>query len=127
MTVERFDRATAKAIAGEVREALGEVARRHGLTLTVGGGSYYEDSFAPKVKFEVEGADAAAFARSAPLVGLEPGDFGRVVKDGRGKSFALTAINLRAPRFPIVAKCAEDGKSYKLTEQGVARMLGRKP
>jgi len=132
-TITNIDRKACTDIIKASEVALQEVAKQFGLTLTIKGGKFdpVTGTFAPKVEFAVEGADRNEWDASVnllysnhPTQWLTKDDFGATFTSG-GKTYELVGINLRAPKFPINAKCLTDGKTYKLTEAGVKRSMGR--
>ena len=125
MMITKIDKAACRFIAAEARKVLEAVAAESGLTVKVGGGRYdpATGTFSPKVEFSVEGADRRAFDLDAPLVGLEPADFGRSFTV-RGRTFTVKGINPRASRFPIIAT-AEDGAGFKFSESVVKAALAQ--
>ena len=131
--VTTIDRATAKAIAERAEQALQNVADELGLTLTYKGGKFdpTTGTFAPKFEFSVETAGESKFAQQVRLLSsnypnewLTASDFGATFT-AQGKQFKIFAINLKAPKFPIQAKCLTDGKNYKFSELSVKIALGR--
>jgi len=131
--ITKIDRSAVAEINKATEQALKEVAERLGINVKVGGGKFDPETgtFTPKVIFSVEGADKNEWDRTVGLIysnhpkqWLTEDDFGAVITLN-GKKYQLTGINLRAPKFPINAKCLSDGKYYKLTEAGVKRSMGR--
>jgi hypothetical protein len=118
---DAISKTTCAQVTAAARIALEDVAKRYGLTVQVGGGSYDELSFRPKVEFKVADADRAEFERFAKLVGLEPSDFGATFSSN-GNTFTVAGINLRASRFPVNVRRA-DGKMFKMPEATVAKRL----
>ena len=133
-TITKIDRNTANEISKATEAALKEVAERFGITVTIKGGKFdpANGKFLPKVEFCVEGAADNEWNTNINLLRsnwtnhkwLFPGDYKRVIKMN-GKEYELVGINIRAPKFPIEAKCLTDGKSYRLTEPAVRKALGR--
>lgn len=127
-------KAEARTLGEATRAALEAVAEEYGLTLKVAGGSYdpHAGTFSPKVTFSAEGAEQAKFAAQCFAVGvwieaeqgvvhLVPSDY-RAEFQWAGKRFTLTGVNLRAPKYPLVAE-GEDGKAYKLPEDAVRAIV----
>lgn len=132
-TITTIDRKACTTISRAAEEALKAVAEQYGLTLTIKGGKFDPSvgTFSPKVEFSVGDAGRKAWEASVgllysnyPAQWLTAEDFGATFTS-QGKTYELVGINLRAPKFPINAKCLTDGKTYKLTEAGVKRGLGR--
>jgi hypothetical protein len=125
MTIEKMDKAALKLIADMSQTALDAVAEELGITVKIGGGSYDPavGTFKPKVTFSLGNAEQLAFERTATLIGLEPEDYGKTFEHN-GHTYKLVAINLRAPRFPVLAE-REDGKQFKFPEASIRTFLGR--
>jgi hypothetical protein len=132
-TITELDRNACLTISKAAQEALQAVAEQFGLNLTMKGGKYDPASgtFTPKVEFSVAGSAGKEWANTVrflssnhPAEWLTAEDFGATITS-QGKTYELVGINLRAPKFPINAKCLSDGKTYKLTEAGVKRAMGR--
>lgn len=104
------------------REALEKVAAEYGVEVIVGGGSFDSGTFKPKVIFSESDAAANEWARSAGLLGLDPADFGRQFQL-RGRYFVITGLNLRAPKYPVQARCLDDERTYKFAEHTVKAAL----
>lgn len=117
-----MDRAKVKEINEGTREALEKVAERFGLTVKVGGGKFDSGTFTPKIVYAEQGNDRVEFEDNAWKVGLRETDFERVVTI-QGTRYKLVGINLRAPRYPIVAVDLASGKQFKLTEASVQAAL----
>lgn len=125
----RLDRAKVRQIAADVREALGPVAQRHGLTVQVGGGTYDPDAgmFRPKVEFSAADRERREFGLYARSYGLEPGDFGASVtlRFARGpEAVRIVGIAPRSRRYPVVIE-HPDGRKAKTTTAAILRALGR--
>ena len=126
MKIESIDRKSIKVISESAMEALQMVAEDLGLKVEVKSGSFDPGAgtFTPKFVFSVEGSEQAAFARDCGFVwgddgpaGLEPSDFGATFKS-QGQTFTLVGVNLRAPKFPLLAK-AEDGRIFKFKASAI--------
>jgi hypothetical protein len=121
--IEQMDKAAARTIAAAMKAALAAVEADLGVTIEVGGGSYDPTGeFTPKVRVKLAGADRAAFEKYAPMVGLDPADFGREFSYN-GKTVRISGLNLRAPRFPVILTDVKTGKTYKAPEDSVRLRL----
>jgi len=132
--ITKIDRAAANEISKATEAALKAVAEQFGINVSLRGGKFDPASgtFSPKVEFSVEGAERLEWENTVHLIRsnwgnqwLHKEDFGAVITANGGKKYELVGINLRAPKFPINARCLNDGKTYKLTEDGVRYALGR--
>jgi hypothetical protein len=112
------------ALRNAIVEALEGVAKEHGLTVRVGGGTYSEYTFNPKVEFSctTEAGAPAGFAYDAELLGLPRDAWGKTFTQ-RGETYTIVGINLRARKYPVLAKgnCG----TYKFHAGDVARLLAK--
>jgi hypothetical protein len=113
-TITKMDRDATRRINDALKNALESTAALLGLNVSVRGGTFdpLDGTFRPRIEFSVAGADRLAFDRVCELVGLTPEDFGREFTS-RGRTFRVTGVNPRSPKFPIVATCVETGRPYK--------------
>jgi len=118
-----MDRSTATRMRSVAAEALKDVAAGLGATVRVGGGSYDAGTVRFTVTFTEKGSEKALFAQLAPLVGLEPSDYGATVTL-RGAKYRIEGINLRAHSYPVVITAAS-GRQMKAGAEAVRRALGR--
>jgi len=88
------------------------------------GGATFKLEFAPVVSGEVKTKEATDFERLAYLYGLEASDLGKTFSSN-GRTFTICGLAPKAHKFPILAKCADDGKTYKFPERSVLLSLGR--
>lgn len=121
-----INRETAKQISAEAQEALQAVAERHGLEVTVGGGSFDAGSFRPKIEFKTAEADESEWARYAPLFDLPADAYGQEFTSS-GRRFRITGIKPRSPKWPVVGVDVTTGQTFKFTVEGVQRALAPTP
>lgn len=130
MTIQTIDKPAARTISEKAMDALEVVAQELGLSVEYGGGKYdpTAGTFTPKFTFQVEGGKEAAFQRDAGALWqhewLTGEDYGATFKS-QGRDYTLAGINLRAPKYPLLADCAQDGKTYRFTAEAVKQALGR--
>lgn len=126
MAITKFDAANARAIGIAAEEALQEVAKRFGLTVTRQGGTFGEADFTSRFKWVIGDAEAieqrahAKFADLAPIFGLKPEDYRRTFKQG-SKIFRIDAIETHRKK-PII--CSDlQGREYLFDREAVRRGL----
>ncbi len=137
--LERIDRDASRRINEAVQAALAPVADGLGLNVEVNGGRYdpATGTFKPRIEFSLPDSGRKAWERDVRNLDFstdtEAGDKIRaedygaeVTIPGSGRTYRLTGINLRAPKYPVVATEVKTGKSFKLTEDAVRRALGRR-
>lgn len=123
--ISTMDKAAAKTISAAVEKALQAVAKEHGLTLQMKGGSYdpHSGTYQPKMEFTLPAIANAAVAKDLKLFGIE-GKHGTVFTIN-GREYAIDGVNFRAKRMPILAHSTSDGRTYKFEAFSVARALGQ--
>lgn len=128
MTIKRFDRPTLRILGDEIEAALVPVAKKHGISIRRGRGTFTEESYTVRIecsllneKGEAVTKEAQDFQRYAGLFGLEPGHFGRVFQY-QGERFTICGLKVRSRKFPILAR-RSDGKVFKLNAEVVKRNL----
>jgi hypothetical protein len=125
MTIVAFDPAKCREVRTDIQLALDAVARKHGLTLDMGGGRYSEQDFRVQVGFRVgvgvKPQSERDFSAMAQLYGLKSTDLGKTFMH-KGHTFAVCGLKSSSRRFPILAK-RTDGKTYKFPADFVRRAL----
>jgi hypothetical protein len=111
-------------ISADAKIALEMVAEQFGLQLKRGRGQYdpTNGTFTMKWTFVCETEDGipADFIGYAHRYGLTAEDFGREFNTHNG-TYSICGISPRSRKYPILAKCARTGKTYKFTSSAVAR------
>ena len=117
--MKTITRASLKRFNVDAEKALAAVAKKHGVQVTIGSGSFTPGYATMKIDISTFGKDGTAntkeaydFGRYANLVGLKPSDFGRSFKH-MGKTYEIVGLKPRSRTAPIVVKRA-DGKLYKM-------------
>jgi len=117
------------AFCREATAAMAEVAEKYGVTVRFGNGRYNDQAATMKLEVtnktatgEAQDKSAIDFKALAPLYGLVAEDLGREFRRG-GKTFKISGLNRRAKTMPILAKCLQDGKTYKFAEDIVTLAL----
>ena len=120
-----------RTIRTDAEAALLDVAKKHGVQLTVGNGSFARDGSNAHLKLEIAGIadsgevmtkEATDFKRYASSFGLTPEDLGTTFKYN-GKEFKLIGCKPRNHKFPLIAENTKNGKTYKLPKDAVKPVL----
>jgi hypothetical protein len=126
----KFNRDSLKVLREDLENALKQVAEKHGIQATVGSASFTANNIVWKIELAVKDESgnaidrhAEAFKVLATSYGLKPEDLGRefVVS---GVKYQLKGINTRSRKFPVVADCITDGKSYAFPVVAVKSAFG---
>jgi hypothetical protein len=125
-----MDRQKVVAIRDALNRAAADVAKQHGVEILVGRCTFGTSNATFKLEVAEKSADgtvltheAQDFARYAEMFGLRKEDLGRKFVNA-GRSYTVCGLNLKAPRFPVLAK-SDDGKGYKFPAEAVARAIVR--
>jgi len=108
--MSEINRDKAKQISADVEAALKAVATKHGLTVTVRGGSFTAGTFKPRVEFKSGDADRAEFEQYARMFGLPADAFGKTFAV-RGMRYAIKGLRLNSRKRPVLAERL-DGKMF---------------
>lgn len=128
-TITKFDRPACRTIADEAMDALQAVAEKHGLLLKKERGQYDTASYTFKVTFNCKTESGAPknFERNAAALGMPKGCWGEVFEYSPGGTmYQLQGINLRARKYPVIAKRLTDDKMFKLEAGMVTLAIERK-
>lgn len=137
MDINKANKLT-EAVYAVLRVELGAAAHEFGeLTIKqAGGGRYDANSLTLKIEFREKAKhdsgvemtrEAEDFIRDAHFYGLKAEDLGRVVDSPRLGKIQIVGLKTRARKFPIIAKQVATGKMYKIGEDSVAVLCGRRP
>lgn len=109
-----MDKMKAKMMAADIAAALEAVAKKHGMTVELKGGSYDPTlgTYRPKVEFKSNDSDRVEFERYAQMFGMKKEAFGHVFTDVRGNSYKVVGIRPSASKRPVLATSMTDGKTY---------------
>lgn len=121
-----MDRAKVKLLRDICQAALAEIAAKNKLEITVGRGSYTDNSVNFKLEIAELGTNGESpavkdFDRYAGLFGLKPEDFGVMFTYG-GRQFKLVEICPRRPKFPFVGEDITTNKRFKFGRE-IARLI----
>ncbi len=127
-------RALLKTIKSDAEEVLASVAKKHGVKISFGSGSFTPDNATLKMEIASFGDDGQAktkeardFERNAEvLYGLKPEDLGAIFTLN-GREWRLVGAKPRSPKYPFLAECTKSGKVFKLPLNGVARAINGAP
>lgn len=130
--IQHFNRVNIALLRNEIQNALKPVKQKYGLTtLELQNITFNESSFTARLAAALPAHSKQQKKYNAELVkqfakhnGL-PQDMLNRTFISNGKPHTITGIEIRNPKFPIITKCSDDGKSYKFTVQMIKEILAR--
>ena len=134
--IASFNQSNVEELSRQVQRALEAVAAEHGLVVQRGNGKFSPGTFTPKFSLSTvitvvqDNGTASPTAKSVPSsftsgaarVGLQPNDFDRSFTSN-GRRFRVTGLKLSSYKYPVLALCINDGKTYKFSGDIVRRLL----
>lgn len=112
-----FNKSNLKTLRVDITAALDEVAKKHGIDLSIGNISFSANEFTTKLT--AKGSDNKTenaemdFQRGAIRIGIKSEAYGKHFTLG-GDTFKLVGINTRAKKYPLLGINGANGKTYKL-------------
>ncbi|MCD6347715.1 MAG: hypothetical protein J7L96_09875, partial [Bacteroidales bacterium] len=115
-------------ILDEIQEALDEIKKKHKLkNLELGNTNYNAFSFTSKLKGEIESEIEKDFRQSEAEYFAEindlPKDFINREFISDGLNFTIDRLETRNTKYPIIATCRSNDKTYKFTVESIKKML----
>lgn len=124
-----IDRSRVRQLREQMQTVLEPLGRELNVKFHVGNASYTADNAHFKVEAaaiqangQVVDQAAADFKRLASLYGLKPEHLGQEFSNG-GRQFVITGLKPRCRRYPILARCQQTGKIFKLPSEAVSSAL----
>ena len=125
--MDKITRENIRTLKREVEEALQPLADKHGISITMGRGSFNATNATLKVEVATKDEDGVSVSREAeqwthfaPRYGIAPDAVGKTVRGGLDQTFTIIGWNSRAKRYPVIAQCNATQKRYKLPASLVA-------
>lgn len=121
-----------RQLSAEIQAELADLAKRHGLKVSVGGGQIGATNLVIKVTVETGDtsiADAQARRQidiDGRYFGLTGSDYGTVFVSN-GKRFKFTGVQPSRPKFPLSGECMSTGRSFKFTRSIVNAIVAARP
>lgn len=118
MKISNFSRANIKGLRNEIDEALDQVAKKYGITISAGNCTFSGNEANFKLKLNTIGEGGTAITRESQMWNLYKGrtncshlSVGDTIQL-QGNSYILTGYNTRAKKAPIQFKDSK-GNGYK--------------
>jgi hypothetical protein len=119
MKVQQFTKTNLRQINDEMEQAMKAVAAKYGLEIKIGNTRFSGSNASSKFEMmtisesgDVITKEAIDFNRYKNYKGIEAnlGDSFQY----QGNTYTIIGYKPRSNKYPILAKCSEDGKTYKL-------------
>lgn len=119
-----FDRTLAREIVNEAEAVLNEHFKERDIRFERGNASFNPESCKFRLTAIAPGADPGKndFERHCRRFGLDPDHLGQTFTYC-GKAYQIKGLNPKAPKYPVIAKQAATGKSYRFNAEDVASLL----
>lgn len=119
MNITQFDKQNLPIVRKALDEALSKVAEQFGLeSISLGNMNFSGGEFRSQLTAKVKTAGNPKFEAEQKLhssmLGYADNIVGKTFHQN-GKTFTVSSLEINRPKYPIVAKCKEDGKSYKFS------------
>jgi hypothetical protein len=115
--MDTISKESLKQLRDDIDAALKAVGDKHGVALRAGNASYT----ATNATFKLE--VSTSFNRFCTLYGFKPENLGATFQN-RGVTFTLIGLDRKSRKYPVLARNAKDGKTYKFDTRRVLTALG---
>jgi hypothetical protein len=119
-----------RRVNAELEAALAAWAEANGVAIDIGGGTFDDGFYAPKIRINTIGENGIAntpertdFERFASAFGLEP-EWLDATFESRGTEYKIVGLKSRSRKYPIIGERA-DGKKFKFTADAVTVAMAR--
>jgi hypothetical protein len=124
-----MDRTKAKNISDEAMRVLSEHFGRQGIKITVGSGKFDSTSLTTHFTFNEPSIDGTFVTKEerdykayASMLGLDSVPFGTMFHT-QGATYTVCGLKPRSDKYPVLAKCYQNGKTYKFAPHTVLHAL----
>ena len=129
--IKKIDRETCRMLGEEIEEKLQVIARKYGINIKRGRGTY--DSKGATIKIEIATVDrdgtvnskeAEDFKRYARMEGLKEEWLGQSFRTWDGKELKIVGFKPRSTKYPVIVE-DNSGKRWKYPAKQVKREMGK--
>ena len=124
-----MNRSTAKTLSDEVVDLLNNYFKDQGIVVTKGNGKYDDTSLTVPITFNEPNEDGIVVTKEemdylaySKLFGLDGVPFGSTFTF-RNDLYAISGLKPRSRKYPILARQAANGKTYKFPADDVKRLV----
>ena len=119
MTVKQFTKDNLRQMNAEIEQAIKDVTKKYGVEVKLGNTRFSGSNASTKFELmtisdsgDVMTKEATDFNRYKNYKGIRA-NLGDSFQYG-GKTYTIVGYKPRSHKYPILAKCSNDGKTYKL-------------
>lgn len=118
----KFTKSVLKAMRQDIDAALAVVAKKHGITLSIGNISFDANSFrttlSAKGSEDTNENEQVEFLANAGKIGLDNKAYGAIFSSN-GSDFEIVGVVPRRRKYPISARKVSNGGSFKFTMDAI--------
>lgn len=118
MKVTNFDRSNLRQINAEIEQAMKAVAQKYGLQVKLGNTRFSNSNASSK--FELMTVSESGAVMSKEAIDFNRYKNAKAIRANLGDSFqfngntyTITGYKAKSYKYPVLAKCSVDGKTYK--------------
>lgn len=130
--MKKFTNVNLKTLRKQIDTALAGVAKKNGISLSIGRISYQAESFRTKLEAVIQNSENAGLSVGdakelkelkmfGDMFGLDESHLGNTFSS-HGETFKFTGIKTSRPKYPISGTSVRTGKSFKFTESVVSQI-----
>jgi len=125
--ISTFDRQSCRHLSDDITAAIQSVAKKYGVSLQYGGGTYNEATATLKISAVVANSNGkiqtkgeADWKRYHNMFGLKANILGTKINYA-GEQYKIVGLSPRSRRFPVLVERVSNGKRYKLPTSAVSK------
>lgn len=116
--IAKFNKPILRMLRTEIDDALAELAKRHGISLHIANGTFYNDTMTFKLKGALlDGDGVAADPLRIALKAYYPQYVDKAISLSRGLRGTVVGYNSRAKKYPFIVNTPKG--SYKVAEHDI--------
>ena len=124
--MSEFTRSNIRVLRTRLERALEEIAEDYGITFEVGSMRFNADECSTKITAhnaeDMSDVRREQFDGNCFVLGIKPEAYGATFQS-RGKTYKITGLKPRSPKFPVIAEDVRSGSSYKFPLRAIGSDL----
>ena len=125
---KKFDREAVREARDDLQRAVVDFEGSHGVEVKIGNAKFTDNNMVFVLEVALKDADGTAISKEAEdfkfhacRLGFKASDLGREFVSWNGKRFVVQGLARKNRKYPILAKCLDDGRTYKMTSEQVLK------